>query len=190
MLKQPRMLVCPRTPLLGYDRAASKEAEQLIIQGHWRREYKKDENIGNCQMFEVILLNKENQPLHNVPMSYVAKGANQGSFSQEWQKFLTEITVCHAIANSIAPRPKDARFNALCVFEFEVNRELVGQKQKSFTCRVVGHTEPNKENWTNYFLGYNPSLKNKIWGGLQPTMPLLTPETNTEPLALPGTVEE
>ncbi|MEM8777568.1 MAG: DUF5895 domain-containing protein [Cyanobacteria bacterium P01_G01_bin.49] len=166
------------------------EAEQLVILGHWRREYKEDDNVGNCQMYEVILLNKENQPLHTVPLSYIAKGSNQATFSQDWQKFLGEITACHAITNGIAARPKDARFNALCVFEFEVKREQVGQKQKSFACRVVGHTVPTLENWTDFFVGYDQGLKKQIWEGLQPTMPLLTPGSKTEPLALPGTVEE
>ena len=86
LLQKPRLLVCPRTPLLGFDRAASQETEQLVIVGHWQRSFKEDDNIGNCQFYEVILLNEDNQPLHTVPLSYIAKGANQATFSQEWQK--------------------------------------------------------------------------------------------------------
>ena len=186
LLQKPRLLVCPRTPLLGFDRAAPKETEQLVILGHWQRSFKEDDNIGNCQFYEVILLNEENQPLHTVPLSYVAKGANQATFSQEWQKLTQEVTTCHAIANGIAARPKDARFKSLCVFELEVTRELVGTKQKSFTCRVTGHTAPTPDTWKQFFVGYNPILKKQVWDGLQPTLPPAIPET----LALPGGVEE
>ncbi len=186
LLQKPRMLVCPRTPLLGFDRAATQETEQLVIVGHWQRSFKADDNIGNCQFYEVILLNEDNQPLHTVPLSYVAKGANQATFSQEWQKLTQEVTACHAISNGIAARPKDARFNSLCVFEPEVKRELVGQKQKSFTCRVTGHTVPTMETWKSFFVGYNQSLKKQVWDGLQPTLPPAIPET----LALPGVTEE
>ncbi|MGB5596518.1 MAG: DUF5895 domain-containing protein [Crocosphaera sp.] len=186
LLQKPRMLVCPRTPLLGFERAASNETEQLVIVGHWQRSFKEDDNIGNCQFYEVILLNEDNQPLHTVPLSYIAKGANQATFSQEWQKLTQKVTSCHAIANGIAARPKDARFKSLCVFELEAKKEQVGTKQKSFACRVVGHTIPTMETWKSFFVGYNPILKKQVWDGLQPTLPPTIPET----LALPGGVEE
>lgn len=175
LIRNPRMLVCPRTPLLGYDRTASKESEQLVIVGQWQREYKEDENIGNCQMYEVVLLSGENQPLHSVPLSYVAKGANQGTFSQQWQQLVDEVTTCHALSNSLAARPKNAKFKSLCVFAFQTARELVGKKQKSPACRVIGHESPSLDNWKDYFVGYDASLKQRIWGGLQPEMPLIMP---------------
>jgi hypothetical protein len=145
LLKSPRMLVCPRTPLLAFDRQASMETEQLTIFGNWRREYRDDDNVGNCQMDEVILLSPDNQPLHTVPLSYVAKGSNHASFSVEWQKLIDEVTACHAIANGIAARPKNSQFKSLCVFAFTVARELVGKKQKSPACRVVSHESPTME---------------------------------------------
>ncbi|MEL4896186.1 DUF5895 domain-containing protein [Crocosphaera sp. Alani8] len=186
LLQKPRMLVCTRTPLLGFDRVATQESEQLVIVGHWQRSFKDDDNIGNCQFYEIILLNEDNQPLHTVPLSYVAKGANQATFSQEWQQLTQEVTNCHALANGIAARPKDARFKSLCVFELSVGREKVGQKQKSFACRVNGHTVPTMETWRNFFVGFNPILKQQVWEGLQPTLPPAIPEI----LALPGVTEE
>jgi hypothetical protein len=69
LLKSPRMLVCPRTPLLAFDRQVSMETEQMAILGTWRREYRDDDNVGNCQMYEVLLLDTNNQPLHTVPLS-------------------------------------------------------------------------------------------------------------------------
>lgn len=190
LLKEPRMLVVPRTSLLAFDRAATKETEQLTILGSWKREYKDDENVGNCQMYEVLLLDINNQPLHTVPLSYVAKGANHATFSAEWQKLTEEITACHAIANGIAARPKNSQFNSLCVFAFTVARELVGKKQKSPACRVVSHESPTMETWKNYFVGYDADLKTMVWDGLQPTMPLMIRGETTEVPALPASVEE
>jgi len=190
LLKSPRMLVCPRTPLLAFDRQASIETEQLTILGNWRREYKEDDNVGNCQMYEVILLSPDNQPLHTIPLSYVAKGANHATFSTEWQKLIDEVTACHAIANGIAARPKNSQFKSLCVFAFTVARELVGKKQKSPACRVISHESPTMETWKHYFLGYDVTLKNQVWHGLQPTMPMFVPGETTEVPALPALVED
>ncbi|MGK7882677.1 MAG: hypothetical protein AB4060_21640 [Crocosphaera sp.] len=64
----------------------------------------------------------------------------------------------------------------------------MGQKQKSFACRVNGHTAPTPDTWKQFFVGYNPILKKQVWDGLQPTLPPSIPETTT--LALPGGVEE
>jgi Family of unknown function (DUF5895) len=190
LLSEPRMLVCPRTPLLAFDRTASSESEQMVLVGQWKREYKEDDNISNCRLYEVLLLDVNNQPLHTVPLSYVAKGANNATFSAEWQKLTEEITACHAIANGIAARPKNNQFKSLCVFAFTVARELVGKKQKSPACRVVSHESPTMENWRSYFVGYDADLKTQVWDGLQPTMPLMIPLETTEVPALPASVEE
>lgn len=185
LLQSPRILVCPRTPLMAFDRQASQEAEQLVILGHWKREYKDDDNISNCQGYEIIVLSPDNKPLHTVPLSYIGKGANQATFSQEWQKLIDEVTTCHAIANGIAARPKNTKFKSLCIFAFTVARELVGKKQKSPACRVISHEVPNLENWRNYFVGYDNSLKQQIWEGLQPTLPLILPGETKDIPALP-----
>jgi hypothetical protein len=137
-----------------------------------------------------LLLDANNQPLHTVPLSYVAKGANNATFSAEWQKLTEEITACHAIANGIAARPKNSQFKSLCVFAFTVARELVGKKQKSPACRVVSHESPTMENWREYFVGYDASLKTQVWDGLQPTLPLMVPSETTLVPALPSSVEE
>jgi hypothetical protein len=166
------------------------ETEQLVILGTWRREYKEDDNISNCRLYEVLLLDDSNRPLHTVPLSYVAKGANNASFSAEWQKLVDEITACHAIASGIAARPKNALFKSLCVFAFTLARELVGKKQKSPACRVVSHESPTSENWRQFFVGYDATLKTQVWEGLQPTLPLMVPGETTETPALPASVEE
>jgi hypothetical protein len=188
LIQNPRMLVCQRSELLGYDRKASEAEQKTVILGPWISEYKKDENISNLQIYEIILVDALNNPLHTVPFAYSAKGANGASYSQHWQQLVTQVTACHAIANRIVARPKDARFNALCVFSFQTAREQVGQKQKAFTCRVIGHDAPTGENWRNYFVGYQREIKELAWQSLQPQLPLSNPQptltlagaTNTE----------
>lgn len=176
MIANPRMLVCPKSPLLAYDREKTQEEEQLQIIGTYQRSYREDPNISNIQFYEVILLDDNNQPLHQVPLSYVAKGANGASFGTLWQKFITEINVFHALKNRIAARPKDNRFKSLCVFSFKTKRELVGNnKQKSFACRVVDYDRATLENWKDYFVGFDRDLKELTWDNLQPTAPLITP---------------
>jgi hypothetical protein len=182
LFPNPRMLVCPRTPILAYDRKATQETEQLVIIGGWSKEYRADENISNCQLFEVMLLDQNNQHLHQVPLAYCAKGANQATFSIEWQKFIDEMTYCHAIANGMAARGKDLRFKTLCVFSFQTKRELVGDKQKSPACRVVSHDVPNIDNWKDYFVGFHEEIKQLTWDSLQPTQPLLSPSKPTPQL--------
>ncbi|HAG82062.1 MAG TPA: hypothetical protein DCL61_13055 [Cyanobacteria bacterium UBA12227] len=184
LISNPRMLVCPRTPCLAYDKEASKTANQPVIIGVYTSEHKDDDNIGNTQYFEVILLDDKNQPLHQVPLSYRASGANQATFSSEWQQFIDEMTACHAITNGIAARGKDARFKSLCVFVFKTAREQVGKKQKSFACRVVSHDKPTLENWRNYFVGFDRSMKHLVWENLQPTLPLMIPGVSSSPQLL------
>lgn len=181
LIPHPRMLVCPRTPCLAYDKEASKTANQPVILGVYTSEHKNDDNIGNTQYFEVIVLDDKNQPLHQVPLSYRASGANQATFSSEWQQFIDEITACHAITNGIAARGKDARFKSLCVFAFKTAREQVGKKQKSFACRVVSHKKPTLENWRNYFVGFDGAMKHLVWENLQPTLPLMIPGASELP---------
>ncbi len=182
LIPNPRMLVCPKSPLLAFDREKTKEEEQIVILGNYQRSYKEDENIGNIQYYEVILLDDNNQPLHQVPFSYAAKGANGASFSILWKQFVSDLTNCHAITNRIAARPKDNRFNSLCVFSFQTKRDLVGNgKQKSFACRVVGYDKPTMQNWKDYFVGFNRTLKEVTWQTLQPTAPLMIPAAIGQP---------
>ena len=184
LIPHPRMLVCPKTPLLAYDRTASLENQQRVILGTYQRDYKEDDNIGNIQYYEVILLDAENRPLHQVPLSYAAKGANGATFSIAWQEFIDRLTNCHALANQIPARAKDNRFKSLCVFSFQTKREKVGNKQKSFACRVVSYDQPNSDNWKDYFLGYDQQLKPIVWDSLQPMQPLMIPGQATSEVPL------
>lgn len=113
LIPNPRMLVCPKTPCLGFDKELTKQSKYPAILGRYNEEYKENENIGNTQYFQVFLLDDQNQPLHQIPLSYRASGANQATFSIHWQQFCQELTACHAIANHIAAKPKNNLFLSL-----------------------------------------------------------------------------
>lgn len=176
LFKKMRMLVCPRTPVLALDRKASELQQQNIFDGYYKKAiHKEDDNFTNFQAFEVILLDKENKPLHQVPLSLKLRGAAQASFSEKWQELVQTITSCHAIVNRVAAKEKAMTFKSLCVFAFEVKRELAGEKTKSPACKVVSYEVPTLENWRDYFVGYNPQTKEFAWQGLQPKRPLIQP---------------
>ena len=162
LLRQPRMLVVPKSVLLAARSVKGENgSSDLELLGNYR-DFKGQAGITNIQIFEVILLDLDNSPLHEIPLQYIAKGATQATFSFHYQQFLIEITMCHAQANGISARPKTLEFNALCVFEFEVVRELAGNGQKAQACKVASHTKPTQDNWESFFLGRNDDLANRV----------------------------
>ncbi|PSB47468.1 DUF5895 domain-containing protein, partial [Chamaesiphon polymorphus] len=162
IFRQPRMLVVPKSGLLAARTIKAENGNsELELLGNYR-EFKGRVGITNVQIFEVLLLDRDNRPLHEIPMQYITKGATQATFATHHQQFLLELTMCHAQANGISSRPKTLEFNALCVFEFEVMRELAGNGQKAFACKVASHTKPTKDNWESFFLGRNDDLANRV----------------------------
>ena len=176
LFKKMRMLVCPRTPVLALDKALSKEQQSNVFAGYYKKGiYGEDVNFTNFQAFEVVLLDEKNIPLHQVPLSLNLKGASQASFGQKWQEFIQKITSCHAIANQIPAVEKNMMFKSLCVFAFEVKREMAGEKTKSPACKVVNYETPTLENWKSYFVGFDAMTKQFVHQGLQPSRPLIQP---------------
>ncbi len=179
LIQSPRMLVVPRSPLFAFDRQVSRQEERLVVAGQYNKQmYSNREKYGTAQCYEVLLLDANNQPLHEIGLAYVAKGANQASFSFHWQQLIDRVTKCHAIANSIPARAKDVRFNSLCVFEFTVKRELAGNNAKSPACKVHSHVEPTQENWEQFFLGRQDEIADRFLNLLAPTTELVLPQSN------------
>ncbi|PSB00369.1 DUF5895 domain-containing protein [Merismopedia glauca] len=185
LIANPRMLVCPKTPVLGFDHEQSEESKSTVIVGQYTSEMSSDPNIRNLQFYNVILLDENNKPLHQIPLSYKAKGANQASFAQHWQQFCHEITACHAIANRIPAKPKNTLFYSLAVFCFTTERTLAGSLKKGAACKVASHEAPNLQNWKQYFLGYDQTTKAYIHEALEPQQPLMVPGAVDVP-ALPA----
>jgi Family of unknown function (DUF5895) len=162
LLRQPRMLVVPKSALLAARSVKGENgSSELELLGKYR-DFKSQAGVSNVQLFEVMLLDRDNCPLHEIPLQYIAKGATQATFSFHYQQLLLEITICHAQVNGISARPKTLEFNALCVFEFEVMRELAGSGQKAPACKIASHTKPTMDNWESFFLGRNDNLANRV----------------------------
>ncbi|WP_373539532.1 DUF5895 domain-containing protein [Chamaesiphon sp.] len=161
IFRQPRMLVVPKSGLLAARTVKAENGNsELELLGNYR-DFKGRAGITNIQIFQVLLLDLDNCPLHEIPLQYIAKGSTQATFATHYQQFLLEITMCHAHSNGISARPKNLEFNVLCVFEFEVVRELAGNGQKAWACKVASHTKPTIDNWESFFLGRNDDLANR-----------------------------
>jgi hypothetical protein len=180
LIQSPRMLVVPRSPLFAFDRQISRQEERLVVAGQYSKQLYSDRaKYGTAQCYEIVLLDDQNQPLHEIGLAYVAKGANQASFSFHWQQLVMQVTKCHAIANSIPARAKDVRFNSLCVFQFTVKRELAGNNAKSPACKVHSHVEPTQSDWEHFFLGRQDDIADRFLNLLAPTSELTLPQANT-----------
>ena len=163
IFRQPRMLVIPKSGLLAARSVKGENgSSELELLGKYG-EFKGQAGVSNIQIFEVMLLDLNNCPLHEIPFQYIAKGATQATFSFHYQQFLLEITTCHAQANGISARPKTLEFNALCVFEFKVTRELAGNGQKAPACKIASHSKPTMGTWESFFLGRNDELADRVF---------------------------
>jgi Family of unknown function (DUF5895) len=189
LLKNPRMLVVQRSPLFAFDRQASVQEKRMIVSGAYSRQaHKEREKYGLGQYYEVLLLDENNEPLHETSLGYLAKGANQASFSAHWQQLINEVTRCHAQANGIPARPKNSEFTCLCVFQFSVKRELAGSSMKSYACKVDGHVSPTAANWESLFLGRNDETADRFLNLMVPHEPTMTalPQSSQTPEAIDG----
>lgn len=192
LIPSPRMLVCPKTPVLGFDRQESQTTKSTVVLGRYTSDMKGVEHISNLQYFQIFLLDGNNQRLHEIPLSYKATGANQATFSIHWQSFCQELNICHSLVNRIPAKPKNNQFNSLCVFCFSTSRDQVGDKQKSFAIRVVDHEKPTTENWRSYFvgLGLNDTEEEYVWSSLSPEQPLMIPGAPQVPQLLAAPTDD
>ncbi len=183
LIKSPRMLVVQRSPIFAFDRQISMQEKRMMVVGAYSRQiHSEREKYGLGQYYEVMLLDKNNEPLHEISCAYLAKGANQASFSAHWQQLVKEVTRCHAIANQIPARPKNAVFNSLCVFQFTVQRELAGNSLKSYACKVNSHIAPAQADWESFFLGRQPATADRFLNLMAPTteLSLILPEQSLQ----------
>jgi hypothetical protein len=170
LLKTPRMLVVQRSPILAFDRQASMQEKRMIVTGAYSRQlHNEREKYGLGQYYEVLLLDEANEPLHEVCLGYLAKGANQASFSIHWQQLIGEVTRCHAMANQIPARPKNSQFTSLCVLQIGVKRELAGTSMKSYACKVDSHVAPTQANWESFFLGRQSDVADRFLNIMAPS---------------------
>lgn len=168
LLVQPRMVLTPVSQLGMFDRTASAKTESLVVVGNWNRDLKGNPEIGNFQVFLVVFLDEQNQPLHDIPVKLTAKGSHQGSLAEHWQKSCTAVALAHSQAMGIPFRPRNEIYNALCVFVPKIVRKLVGESKKSPACYIDGFVQPTVDNWCDFFLGNYEDLANAVVGMMNP----------------------
>ena len=184
LLQQPRMSITPVCQLGMFDRKASLEDETLVVIGKWDRQHRGDENIGNFQIYLVMFFDEQKQPLHDIPLKLVAKGAQQATLSERWQQFCVAVARCQAQAHQVFFSPRNEVFNALCLFQPHLIRKSVGEKTKSPALYVDGYIEPTVDNWQDFFLGTDANLTDMVVGLMNPRPRLLLAEPTAGSIAL------
>jgi Family of unknown function (DUF5895) len=175
LLKKPRMALTPICQLGMYDRKASQDEETLVVIGKWDRKYL-NENVGTFQIYLVMFFDENKQPLHDIPLKLTAKGAQQATLSDQWQRFCIAVARCQAKASNIMFRPRGVVYNALCLFQPHIIRKNVGDKIKSPACYVDGYVNPTVDNWQDFFLGTDDDLADAVVGMMNPQPRLLLPD--------------
>jgi hypothetical protein len=174
LFQAPRMIVVQRSPLFAFDRQSSMAEKRLIAVGPYDRNVHSDRSVfGTATYYEVLLLSDDNQPLHEQPLGYLAKGANQATFSKGWQSLIAEVTRCHAKANNIPVRSRNKVFSTLCVYNFATSRELAGEGLKSYACKVGHHIIPTMDNWESLFLGRVDEVADQLLAIMNPQQPAM-----------------
>jgi hypothetical protein len=181
LLQQPRMTITPVSSLGMYDRQASQKEETLVVIGKWNRE-SRNENVGNFQIYLVMFFNEQKQPLHDIPLKLVAKGAHQATLSEQWQKFCVSVARCQAKANRVFFSPRNEIFNTLCLFQPQIIRKSVGDKIKSPACYINGYVAPTVNNWQDFFIGTDEELAEVVIEMMNPRPRLLLADPT------PGTI--
>jgi Family of unknown function (DUF5895) len=181
LLKQPRMALTPVCQLGMFDRKASQEDESLVVIGKWDRQHR-GENIGNFQIYLVMFFDEQKQPLHDIPLKLVAKGAHQATLSDQWQKFCVSVARCQAKTNRTIFSPRNEAFNALCLFQPLIIRKTVGDKIKSPACYIDGYVAPTIDSWQDFFIGTDEDIADVVIGMMNPRPRLLLADPT------PGTI--
>jgi Family of unknown function (DUF5895) len=187
LLQKPRMILTPICQLGVFDRKASQDEETLVVLGEWDNKYRNDDNVGNFQIYLVMFFDKNKQPLHDVPLKLVAKGAHQATLSIEWQKFCTDVSRCQASASKVRFAPRGAKYNALCLFQPIITRRAAGGKIKSQACCIEGYVKPTPATWEDFFIGTDEELGDMAIELLNPRPRLLlAPPTSGTISVLPS----
>jgi Family of unknown function (DUF5895) len=179
LLKQPRMVMTPISQLGMFDRTASAKTESLVVIGNWNRDLKGNPDVSNFQVYLVVFVDNQNQPLHDIPLKLTAKGSHQASLAEHWQKSCTAVALAHAQAMKVPFRPRNEIYNALCVFVPTIVRKLVGESKKSPACYIDGFVQPTADNWQEFFLGSHEDIADAVVGMMnpQPRTRLLSAQT-------------
>lgn len=171
LIQSPRMLVAQKTGLMAKKDVESDGKTYSVYEVYDAIRHSDRSVYKPCTGYDILVVDKDNNLLHDRPLFYTAKGSNGASFNVEINKYFDEMITMHAKFNKIPKRNKDWRFKSLCVFEPTLARELVGDKAKSYACRVVGHVAPTASTFKDLFIGINYDKAQDVWSIINPVTP-------------------
>jgi hypothetical protein len=150
-----RFLILRKSKLLMFDRE----------NGEFIGEYKKSLYDRTPMILKtrylMFLVDKDKRLLHDAPLLFTTKGSFCGSFGETLKQFHSEMSKAYGTATG-AKKPRGDRFMSLSVLAVRVGSVLKGEKKKSWVCSVESHGVPMIENWRQFFVGYQPELKEHI----------------------------
>lgn len=147
--QKPRLLLVRSGPLSMY----TVEGEYLGVYDH---EIRQNLNPILKTRYLVYILDENNKPLHNKPVTFTAKGAFGGSFGSSYKQFKTDV---EAVLN----QRRTGEFWAYCVFEFEIKPVQKGKAPSmAWVSSVQNVTKPTVDNMSYLFVGLDKDLKAQI----------------------------
>ena len=150
-----RFLILRKSKLLMFDRESGE-----FIGDYQKSRYDRATMVLKTR-YLTFLVDKDKRLLHQSPLLFTTKGSFCGSFGETLQQFHSEMSKAYGAATH-AKKPRGDRFMALSVLAVRVTPVLKGDRKKSWVCSVESHGIPTIENWQQFFIGYQPDLKDRI----------------------------
>jgi Family of unknown function (DUF5895) len=150
-----RFLILRKSKLLMFDRENGE-----FIGDYQKSRYDRATMVLKTR-YLTFLVDKDKRLLHQSPLLFTTKGSFCGSFGETLQQFHSEMSKAYGAATH-AKKPRGDRFMTLSVLAVRVTPVLKGDRKKSWVCSVESHGVPTIENWRQFFVGYQPDLKERI----------------------------
>jgi Family of unknown function (DUF5895) len=178
-----RFLILRKSKLLMFDRENGES-----IGDYQKSRYDRATMVLKTR-YLTFLVDKEKCLLHQSPLLFTTKGSFCGSFGETLKQFHSEMSKAYGAATH-AKKPRGDRFMALSVLAVRVTPVLKGDKKKSWVCSVESHGIPTIENWQQFFVGYQPELKDHILTAVDAWTEFGTPRRESSPSRSPQPVEQ
>jgi hypothetical protein len=156
VILNPRMLILQRSLLL---KVVTKTGQ--ILRAWIAKESKENDKYACVKKYMILFVDKNNDPLHEIPLQLTAKGCFQFEFDQQYCEFRRAITQAYNGGRSKLMRNS---WYSMCVFAptFESMARGIGK-----ACITTGFEEPTKEIWLSFCIGRRDDLANQFWPNIE-----------------------
>jgi Family of unknown function (DUF5895) len=118
-----------------------------VIQAQWSN----DKSLYTLRtIYLVLMLDKDGQPLHEVPIALSVKGVGAADLGSKYESFKTDLEKSFAVATGAVYTVKSDKFHSLGVFTPTFAPELVGKEQKSWVATVKSYKSPEAKEIGSY----------------------------------------